>query len=92
MRRGSAANHEIICQNVDGSESVQRPLTLRGCVFTRLLGRYILRASSSNHRGENENALFSPFNEAAKRVPCPKSGDVGSIGFLACDEHNIAKA
>jgi hypothetical protein len=48
-------------ENVDGPESVQRPLTLRGCVFTRLVGRYILRASSSDHRGENENAFFSPF-------------------------------
>src|SRR5580692_3179812 len=57
-------------ENIDGPESVQRPLTLRGCVFTRLVGRYILRASSSDHRGENENAFFSPFNEAAKRVPC----------------------
>jgi hypothetical protein len=26
--------------------------------------------------------FFSPFNEAAKRVPCPKSGNVGSIGLL----------
>src|SRR5713101_5797059 len=59
-------------KNVNGPESVQRPLTLRSCVLTRLVGRYILRASSSDHRGENENAFFSPFNEAAKRVPCPK--------------------
>jgi len=29
------------------------------------------------NRGENENAFFSPFNEAAKRVPCPKSGNIG---------------
>src|SRR5579863_5158902 len=56
-------------ENVNGPESVKRPLTLRCCVFTRLVGRYILRASSSDHRGENENAFFSPFNEAAKRVP-----------------------
>src|SRR5580658_3356191 len=49
-------------KNVDGPESVQRPLTVRGCVFTRLLGRYILRAASSDHRGENENAFFSSFN------------------------------
>src|SRR5579863_5733257 len=79
-------------KNVDGSESVQRPLTLRCCVFTRLVGRYILRASFSDHRGENENAFFSPFNEAAKRVPCPKSGNVGSIRLLACDEHDVAEA
>ena len=79
-------------KNVDGPESVQRPLTLRCCVFTWLLGRYILRASSSDHRGENENAFFSPSNEAAKRVPCPKSGNVGSIGLLACDQHDVAKA
>src|ERR1700685_4151049 len=38
-------------ENVDGPESVQRPLTLRCCVFTPLVGRYILCASSSNHRG-----------------------------------------
>src|ERR1700686_93681 len=55
-------------ENVDGPESVQCPLALRGCVFTRLVGRCILRASSSDHRGENENAFFSPFNEAAERV------------------------
>src|SRR5277367_1240236 len=79
-------------ENIDGPESVQRPLTLRGCVFTRLLSRYMLRASSSDHRGENENAFFSPFNEAAKRVPCPKSGNVGSIRLLACDEHYVAEA
>ena len=52
----------------------------------------ILRASSSDHRGENENALFSPFNEAAKRVPSTKSGNVGSVGLLACDEHDVAEA
>src|ERR1700733_924773 len=79
-------------ENIDGPESVQGPLTLGGCVVTRLVGRYILRASFSDHRGENENAFFSPFNEAAKRVPCPKSGNVGSIGLLTCDEHDVAKA
>src|ERR1700733_1921003 len=76
-------------KNVDGPESVQRPLTLRGCVVTWLLGRCILRAPSADHRGEDENAFFSPFNEAAKRVPCPKSGNVGSVGLLACDEHDV---
>src|ERR1017187_7291122 len=79
-------------KNVDGPESVQRPMTLGCCVFTRLIRRYILRASPSDHRGENENAFFSPFNEAAKRVPCPKSGNVGGIGLLACDEHDVAEA
>src|SRR5208337_2361940 len=79
-------------ENVDGPESVQRPLTLGCCLFTRLVGRYILRASFSDHWGENENAFFSPFNEAAKRVPCPKSGNVGGIGLLACDEHDVAEA
>ncbi len=72
--------------------AVQRLLTLRCCVLARLVGRYILRASSSDHRGENENAFFSPFNEAAKRVPCPKSGNVGGIGLLPCDEHDVAEA
>src|SRR5580704_2520611 len=79
-------------ENIDGPESVQRPPSLRCCVVTRLVGRYILCASSSDHRGENENAFFSPFNEAAKRVPCPKSGDVGSVRLLACDEHDVAEA
>src|SRR5580692_9778903 len=79
-------------KNVDGPESVQSPLTLRACVFTRLVGRYILRASFSDHRGEDENSFFAPFNEAAKRVPCPKSGNVGSIGLLTCDEHDVAEA
>src|SRR6202790_4666194 len=79
-------------ENVNGPESVQRPLTFRGCVFTRFVGRYILRASSSDHWGENENPFFASFNEAAKRVPCPKSGNVGSIGLLACDEHDVAEA
>src|SRR5580698_1489875 len=46
-------------ENIDRPESVQRPLTFRCCVFTRLVGRYIPCASSSNHRGENENAFFS---------------------------------
>src|SRR6202021_2548789 len=69
-------------ENIDGPESVQRPLTLRGCLFTRLVGRYILRASFSDHRGENENAFFSPFNEAAKRVPCTKASNIGGIGLL----------
>src|ERR1700678_980703 len=79
-------------KNVDGPETVQRPLTFSCCVLTRLVGRYILRASSSDHRSENENAFFSPFNEAAKRVPCPKSGNVSSIGLLPCDEHDVAEA
>src|SRR5271166_1744267 len=79
-------------ENIDGPESVQCSLTLCCCVFARLVGRYILRASSSDHRGENENAFFSPFNEAAKRVPCPKSGNVGSVGLLACNEHDVAEA
>src|ERR1700733_14079421 len=43
-------------ENINGAESVQRALTLRCCVFTRLVGRYILRGSSSDHRGENKNA------------------------------------
>src|SRR5580658_8111140 len=79
-------------ENIDGPESVQRPMTLSCRVFTRFVGRNVLRAPSSDHRGENENAFFSPFDEAAKRVPCPKSGDVGSIGLLACDEHDVAEA
>src|SRR5208282_2683528 len=79
-------------ENIDGPESVQRSLTLSCRVFARLVGRYILRASSSDHRGENENAFFSPFNEAAKRVPCPKSGNVGGVGLLTCDEHDVAEA
>src|SRR5580692_2716703 len=79
-------------ENVDGPESVQRPVTFGCCVITRLVGCGVLRASSSDHRGENENALFSPFNEAAKRVPCTKSGNIGSIGLLACDEHDVAEA
>jgi len=41
------------------------------------------------HRGENENAFFSPFNEAAKRVPCPKSGNVGGIGLREYELTNI---
>jgi len=36
--------------------------------------------------------FFSPFNEAAKRVPSTKSGNVGGVGLLAGDEHDIAKA
>jgi hypothetical protein len=31
-------------KNVDGTESVQRPLTFRGRVFARLVGLYSLRA------------------------------------------------
>src|ERR1700733_11484252 len=46
----------------------------------------------SDHRGENEDAFFASFNEAAKRVPCPKSGNIGSIRFLACDDHYGAEA
>jgi hypothetical protein len=62
-------------ENIDGSEPVQRALTFGCCVITRFVGRRILRPSSCDHRGENENALFSPFNEAAKRVPCSKPGN-----------------
>src|SRR5208282_276800 len=79
-------------ENIDGPESVQRQMTFGCCVITRFVGCCILRASSSDHRGENENPFFSPFNEAAKRVPCPKSGNVGSVGLLACDEHDVAEA
>jgi ParB family chromosome partitioning protein len=79
-------------ENVNGPKSVQCPLAIRRCIFSRLVGRYILCASSSDHRGENENSFFSPFNEAAKRVPCPKSGNVNSIGLLTCDEHDVAEA
>src|SRR5580658_7857558 len=79
-------------KDVDGPESVQRPVTFGCCVITRFVGCCILRASSSDHRGENENAFFSPFNEAAKRVPCPKSRNVGCIGLLTCDEHDVAEA
>jgi hypothetical protein len=46
----------------------------------------------ADHRGENQNAFFTPFNEAAKRIPCTKSGYVGGIGLLARDEHNVAEA
>src|ERR1700685_2374798 len=79
-------------ENIDGPESVQRPVTFGCCVITRFVGCCILRASSSDHRGENENPFFSPFNEAAKRVPCPKSGNIGSVGLLACYEHDVAEA
>src|SRR5580700_9895425 len=79
-------------KNVDGPESVQCPLTLGCCVFTRLFGRYVLCASSSHHRGENENAFFSPFNEAAKRSPSAVSGNVSSIWPLPRNEHDVAEA
>jgi hypothetical protein len=36
-----------------------------------------------------QDAFFSPFNEAAKRVPSAKSGNVGGIGLLTCDEHYV---
>jgi hypothetical protein len=49
--------------------SESRPLTIHCCVFIRLVGRYILGAPSSDHRGENEDAL-SPFNEAHRRETC----------------------
>jgi hypothetical protein len=51
-----------------------------------------VRCAFSDHRGENEDAFFASFNEAAKRVPCPKSGNIGSIRFLACDDHYGAEA
>src|SRR5579859_6227830 len=79
-------------ENIDGPESVQRPMTFGCCIISRFVGCCILRASSSDHWGENEDSFFSPFNEAAKRVPCPKSGNVASIGLLACDEHDVAEA
>ena len=60
QRLGRTVHEIIFPENVDSPEPVQRPLTLRGCVFTLLVSRYILRASSSDHRGENENAFFSP--------------------------------
>src|ERR1700683_4877187 len=79
-------------ENIDGPEPVQCPLTLGCRIFTRLLGSCIFCGPSADHRSENEDAFFSPFNEAAKRVPCPKSGNVGSVGLLACDEHDVAEA
>src|SRR5205807_5099089 len=50
-------------ENVNGPESIKRPLTLGCCVLTGLVSRYIFRASSSDHRGENENAFFSSRSE-----------------------------
>jgi hypothetical protein len=79
-------------KNVDGPESIQRPLTLSCCVFTSLVGRYILRASSSNHWGENENAFFTTPDEAAKRSPSAVSGNVNSVWLLPRNEHDVAEA
>src|SRR5580700_779528 len=79
-------------KNVDGTESVQRPLTLSCWVFTSLVGRYILRTSSSDHRSENENAFFSTPDEAAKRSPSTISGNVRSIWLLPRNEHDVAEA
>src|SRR5467141_3923300 len=44
-QRGKVFAFGLAVENIDRSESVQRPLTLRCCVFTRLVGRYILCAS-----------------------------------------------
>ena len=79
-------------KNVDGTESVHCPLTLTCCVFASLVGRYILRISSSDHRSENENAFFSTPDEAAKRSPSPVSGNVSSIWLLPRNEHDVAEA
>src|SRR5271165_4882481 len=79
-------------KNVDGTEAVQRLLTLSCCLFTSLVGRYILRTLSSDHWSENENAFFSTPDEAAKRSPSAVSGNVSSIWLLSRNEHDVAEA
>ena len=80
-------------ENIDGPESVQRPLTLRCCVFTRLVGRYFLRASFLPTIGARMKMPFSPrLTKRPSEFHVAKSGNVGSIGLLACDEHDVAEA
>ena len=76
-------------EHVHGPESKQGGLGALG-----ILGRlrtFVLVALLADHRGENENAFFSPFNEAAKRVPGAKSGNVAGVGFLPGNQHHIAE-
>ncbi|SRR6266567_3929815 len=87
-------SRDNLSKNVDGPESVQRPLTLSCCVFTRLVGRYILRALSSDHRGENENAFCSPRltkrpSEFHVRSPATlvASGFCKALTHYPCFEH-----
>jgi len=76
-------------ENIDASESVQAGFAVALVVF---VGYGFFFATLADHWGENENAFFSSFYEAAKRVPCPKPSNIGGVGLLACDEHYVAKA
>jgi len=53
-------------ENIDGSKSVQTGLAIALAVSV-WCGLFFF-AFFADHRGENENAFFSPFNEAATVV------------------------
>ena len=46
----------------------------------------------ADHWGENENAFFATPDEAAKRVPSAKSGNVGGVWLLPRNQHDVAEA
>ena len=77
-------------EDIHGPESVQRGLSFLGIrVRFRIL---IFLALVADHRSENENTFFATPDEAAKRVPSAESCNVGGIGFLPRNQHDVAEA
>src|SRR5262249_44555961 len=78
-------------KNVDTPETVKAwlPVVLLGTLGVVIL---VMAALLADHGSQNEDAFFSWFHEAAKRVPSANPGDVGGIGLLPCDEQDVAKA
>jgi hypothetical protein len=77
-------------EHIHSPEAIQPGLILFG-VFGRFFAGTIL-TTVADHWSQNENALFATPDEAAKRVPSAKSGNVGRIRFLPRNQHNVPKA
>src|ERR1022692_2442906 len=56
-----------------------------------LFGILFFTALVADHWGENEDAFFATPDEAAKRVPSAESCNVCGIGFLPCNQHDVAE-
>jgi hypothetical protein len=73
-------------EHVHGAKAEELPswLAFIRCIVGVYLGRdfALARPVVSDHWSENQDSFFPALNEAAKRVPCTKSGDVGSVGLL----------
>jgi len=79
-------------KNVDGPESVQRPLTLGCCILTRLVGRYIFVFRRPTI-GARMKMPFSPrLTKRPSEFHVRSPATLVASGFCRAHEHDVAEA